>query len=259
MKIDAIVTAGGIPQPGEPLYEETQGKSKALLDICGKPMIQWVLDALNSSALVERVYIVGLTVENNLQCPKVAGYIPNQGGMLSNIKAGLAKATENNSLVEHVLMVSSDIPGITSEMVDWVIQTALETNDDAYYNVITRQTMEARYPGSKRTFTRLKDMEICGGDMNMVRASLSSNDAMWEKIIASRKNPLKQASLLGFDTLLLLLFHQITLQGAVNKVTQRLGMTGRALICPYAEVGMDVDKPNQLELVRADIARRKAA
>ena len=29
--MDAIVTAGGIPQPGEPLYEYTQGKSKALL------------------------------------------------------------------------------------------------------------------------------------------------------------------------------------------------------------------------------------
>ncbi len=44
--MDAIVIAGGVPTPVEPLYPYTQGKPKALLDLCGKPMIQWVLDAL---------------------------------------------------------------------------------------------------------------------------------------------------------------------------------------------------------------------
>ena len=47
--MDAIVTAGGIPQPGEPLYEYTLGASKAMLDVVGKPMIQWVLDALEGA------------------------------------------------------------------------------------------------------------------------------------------------------------------------------------------------------------------
>lgn len=37
--MDAIVTAGGIPKPDEPLYVRTQGQSKALLDVNGKPMI----------------------------------------------------------------------------------------------------------------------------------------------------------------------------------------------------------------------------
>ena len=33
--MDAIVTAGGIPHPDEPLYPYTQGGSKATLDIAG--------------------------------------------------------------------------------------------------------------------------------------------------------------------------------------------------------------------------------
>jgi hypothetical protein len=33
-------------------------------------------------------------------------------------------------------------------------------------------------------------------------------------------------------------------------------MTGTAIVCPYAEVGMDVDKPHQLEMIRADLAER---
>ena len=44
--MDAIVIAGGIPQPEDPLYTYSHGDSKALIDVAGKPMVQWVLDAL---------------------------------------------------------------------------------------------------------------------------------------------------------------------------------------------------------------------
>ena len=50
--IDAIVTAGGIPQSGDPLYAYSNGDSKALIDVAGKPMIQWVLDALGDKGEV---------------------------------------------------------------------------------------------------------------------------------------------------------------------------------------------------------------
>ena len=259
MKMDAIVTAGGIPQPEEPLYEFTQGKSKAMLDVAGKPMVQWVLDALCSANTVEHVVLVGLTEENGLECSKITGYLPNQGGMLANLKAGLARVKEINPDIHHVLLVSSDIPAITGDMVDWVVNTAMQTDEDVYYNVITKETMEARFLGSKRTYTHFKDVDICGGDMNVIRASISANESFWEKIIAARKSPLKQASLLGFDTLILLLLRQVTLADAVKRVARRVGLTGRALVCPYAEVGMDVDKPNQLELVRADLSKRVTA
>jgi hypothetical protein len=33
-----------------------------------------------------------------------------------------------------------------------------------------------------------------------------------------------------------------------------MDITGKAVISPYAELGMDVDKPHQLEIVRAALA-----
>jgi len=156
-----------------------------------------------------------------------------------------------------VLLCSSDVPTLETPAVDWVIENAMQTDEDVYYNVITRQVMEKRFPGSKRSYIRLKDMEVCGGDVNIARTSkVVSERGIWDQLVASRKNALKQAALLGFDTLLLVLLHAITLEGAIKKVTRRLNITGRALECPYAEVGMDVDKPHQLEIVRADIQRR---
>jgi hypothetical protein len=96
--------------------------------------------------------------------------------------------------------------------------------------------------------------------MNMARTLTAvGNEALWQRIIAARKSALKQAALLGFDTLFLLLFRLITLEDAVEKVSKRLGVKGRAILCPYAEIGMDVDKPHQLELLRADLSRAVAS
>ncbi|HEX7976916.1 MAG TPA: nucleotidyltransferase family protein [Anaerolineales bacterium] len=258
--MDAIVIAGGIPQPGEPLYEFTQGKNKALLDICGKPMIQWVLDALCAATTIDRVVVIGLPDGSGVTCPKVVAWIPNQGGLLENIRTGLDKTLEVNPQAVHILSVSSDIPAITPEMVDWVVNTAMQTDDDAYYNVISRQVMEAHYPNSRRSYVRLKDMEVCGGDMNVLRARLGTeNDATWKKIIAARKSALKQAALIGYDTAIMLFLHLITLDQAVKMVSRRLHLSGRAVVCPHAEIGMDVDKPFQLEIIRADLSRRGAA
>lgn len=255
--MDAVITAGGIPKPGEPLYEETQGQAKALLNVAGKPMVQWVLDALCQSSVVDRVIVVGLSAESNLDCDKLIDYIPNQASMLENIRAGVNKALEHNPSTQHVLLVSSDIPAITGEMVDWVANKAQETDDDAYYNVIKREVMEARYPNSRRSYTRLRGMEVCGGDLNLIHTRMmSGNNDVWEKIIASRKNVFKQAALIGYDTLLLLMLRLIDVDQAVGMVSKRLNIKGRGLICPYAEIGMDVDKPFQLEMIRADLQRK---
>lgn len=257
--MNAIVIAGGIPQPGEPLYEYTQGKAKALLEIAGKPMVQWVLDALDGAGTVQRVVIIGLEPESHVTSSKLVAYLPNQGTMVENIRAGIYKVLEIDPQAKHVLVVSSDIPGITPEMVDWVVNTAMQTDEDAYYSVIPREVMEDRFPTSKRSYTRLKDIEVCGGDMNLVRTSLAtSREEIWDRLIEARKNVFKQAALIGLDTLILLLLRRITLDEAVKKATKRLKISGRALVCPYAEVGMDVDKPHQFEIMRAYLAQERA-
>jgi len=256
--MDAVLTAGGIPLPEEPLYPLTQGHPKAMLDVAGKPMIQWVLDALTEAKSVDNVVVVGLTEKSGLKCGKKMYFVPNQGKIVENLQAGARKAMEINKKAKHVVLVSSDLPGITGEMVDWTVSTAMQTDDDIYYSVVPREVMDKRYPGSKRTFTRLKDMEVTGGDLNVARLKfLAGGDTdIWTRITDARKSPLKQAALVGFDTAFLLLIGQLTLAKAVETVTSRLHVSGRAIVSPYAEVGMDVDKPHQLELVRDDLKKR---
>ena len=92
--------------------------------------------------------------------------------------------------------------------------------------------------------------------MNVIHVRLVQDTAFWERMFEARKNPLRQAALLGPDLLFLLLTRRTTIDGAVKRVSKRLGLKGRAVISPYAEIAMDVDKPHQLELVIADLSKR---
>lgn len=255
----AIVTAGGIPQPDDPLYVYSKGDSKALIDIAGKPMIQWTLDALNAAQQVDAIILIGLSAKTKLVSAKPIHYIPNQGRMLANIVAGVNKALELNKKTEYVLVVSSDIPAIKGEMVDWLISKCMETKDDLYYGVCPRDVMEARFPGSKRTYTRLKDIELCGADINITHVRMATEHLdLWEQLIGNRKSPMRQASLVGLDTFWKVLTHSVTLDELVEHVSKRLNIKGRVIVWDRAEPCMDVDKPHQLELLRADLEAQQA-
>jgi GTP:adenosylcobinamide-phosphate guanylyltransferase len=221
-------------------------------------MIQWVLDALGDAKKVDNVIIVGLSSKSSVTCKKPMHFVSNQGRMLSNIITGINKSVELNKKTQYVLVVSSDIPALKSEMVDWLVDTCMETKDDLYYGVCPRDVMEARFPDSKRTYTHLKDMDVCGADINMTHVRMATEHLdMWESLIGSRKSPLKQASIIGFGTLFALFTRRLTLEDAVRRVGERIGIKGRAIVWPYAEPCMDVDKPVQLELLRDDLAKQQ--
>ncbi len=254
--MDAIVTAGGIPLPEDPLYSYTNGDSKAMVDVAGKPMIQWVLDALGDAKHVDNIILIGLSPKSGVTCKKPLHYISNQGRMLSNIVVGVEKSLELDPKTEYVLVASSDIPGIKAEMVDWLIETCMQTKEDIYYGVVPREVMETRYPGSNRTYTKLKNIQLCGADMHITHISMATEHLdMWEELIGNRKSPLKQAATIGFGTLLRVATRSITLDELVLTVTKRLNITGRPIVWEHAEPGMDVDKPHQLELIREDMEK----
>lgn len=258
--MDAIVTAGGIPQPGDPLYVYSNGDSKALIDIAGKPMVQWILDALGDSKKVDNVIVIGLSAKSGLTCKKPLHYISNQGRMLANIVTGVNKAMELNKKSEYVLIVSSDIPALKADMVDWLVDTCMETKDEIYYGVCPREVMETRFPTSNRTYTKLKDMQVCGADVNVIHVNqVTEHLETWEALIGNRKSPLRSAAVIGLDTLFQLFTRQLSLHDMVKRASERIGVKGRAIVWDRAEPCMDVDKPHQLELMRDDLASQKKA
>ncbi len=255
--MDAIVTAGGMPTLDDPLASRLGNAPKSMMAVAGKPMIQWVLDALATSKGIGRVVVVGLPENVPLSFPGPLTLLPDTGSMIGNLQSGAKALAPFHTANDFLLAVSSDIPAITSAHVDWLLAQIETTPDELFFGVIERKVMEKRFPGANRTYLKLKDVEVCGSDMNALRINLiSGGHPLAEQIISARKNPLKQAMLIGVDTLLAVFFRRVTLDQAAVRICSKLGISGRAVIVPFAELGMDVDKPHQLDLIENDLAAR---
>ena len=251
--MDVIILAGGRSE-NDPLAEKANGKPKSMLQIAGKPMVQWVLDAVNYAPSINTVALIGVDEIQNLSCDKSLLILPDLGSLMANIQQGAQTFLDLHPEETHILSMSADIPTVTSEIVEAMIKEYTGFSYDIYYSVVEREIMEKRFPGSKRTYIKVKDGEICGGDLNCFskRAALDPN-ALWKELIRLRKNPLKQAAMIGLDTLVLLQMGKLTLDQAAGRVCRRMGITGKALRVPFAEIGMDVDKPFQFDMVEADL------
>jgi len=254
--MDVILTAGGMPTPEDPLYPYCNGLPKAMIPIGDKPMIQWVLDALAAAKLIDRVVLIGLSDEIQVEYPREIVRIEDQGSMVANIMAGAKTLLAFENPGQYALVTASDIPSVTPQAIDWISEQTVKAQKDLVYTVVTQEVMEKRFPGSKRSFIPLKDMKICGGDVNAIcLAKVNYENPMWRKLIDARKNALKQAALLGIGTLFLILFKAITLAKAEKRICKQLDVNGMVLPSPYAELAMDIDKPGQLELLRNDLTK----
>jgi len=56
-----------------------------------------------------------------------------------------------------------------------------------------------------------------------------------------------------------MLIRQLSLEAAVRRSFEKLGFRGRPILCPYPEVGMDVDKPYHVKILRADLETKSPA
>ena len=255
MKMNALLLAGGTMPIDDPLYDEAREGCRSLIDVHGKPMAQWVIDALDASDAVNELYVIGLAPQSGLVSAKPMHYLPDSGGLFENIRDGVLSASDDDPAQTKVITASADIPGLRPEMVDWLAaQVEQDPTASIFYNVIKKETMEMRYPEAGRSFVRFKDMSVCGGDVNVIdRAFFARENPIWKKLADARKNPLQQVRLLGFYNLILVTLHLVTLEEAVNRVCKKLSVEGRALVSPHAEMAMDADKPHQLAILRNDL------
>lgn len=249
--MDAIVTAGGALDPKHPFYPITHGGPKSMLPIAGKPMVQWVIDALAQASSIEQIIVVGLPPETDLQSTRPLTLLPDTGDMVSGIRSAAQEILRRNPNAGQVILTSSDIPALRGEMVDWLACQLKEPPADITYTVIERGVMESTFPQPRRTYAHLKDVEIYGGDIHLVKLETAAQEGpLWKQLIQARKSSLRLASLLGYDTLFFLKLRQLTLADAQATFCKRLGIPVQAALSPYPEMCMDVDRLAQFEFLQ---------
>jgi len=233
--------------------EESQLKTenKALIELQGKPMISYVIDALKASRYVGDIVVVGDRGQLSSISNEV-NIIDHNGHILDNIRVGVDYFKENAM----ILIATCDIPLLTGEAVDDFIKKSLETKADICYPIINKTTCDVAYPESKRTYASLREGQFTGGNLFMLNPKIFDKCMhIAEQMINYRKCPTKMSRVLGLSFLIKFLAGKLAIKDIENRASELLNIRAKAIISDYAEIGNDVDKPEHVEIIQKYIQK----
>lgn len=243
-RINAVVLAGDSRKG----FGREGVENKSLLPINGKPMVEYVIDALRDSSLISRISISGPPdlLKSHLG-DKVDFYTEDRGSLFENVKTGMEPFMADKA----VLIVTSDIPMIAGWMITDFVKRCYQQGGDFCYPIVNKKLNEERFPGVERTYIRMKEGTYTGGNvMYLNPAVFASCEEFAKKVIQFRKQPLKTGRMLGIKFLAGLMLGMLTIPEVEKRVCQLLDIKASAIIVPYPEICNDVDKPSDLEIVK---------
>ena len=221
--------------------------NKALLPIGDKLMVEYIIEALRKSKFIDGIALIGdqKILRDKLDLDKDRDIIlEEEKEMVDNVIKGLNYFIQE----ERLLLITSDIPFITSDAIDHFIQVSLDSGGNFTYPIIREETIVEKYPDMKRTYIRLKEGKFTGGNMSLIDPSIGQSlYDMAKYMIENRKKPWRMVKILGGGFLAQLLVGTLTIEKLENRLGSLLNINPKAIITPYAEVGNDVDKVGDIE------------
>jgi GTP:adenosylcobinamide-phosphate guanylyltransferase len=227
---------------------------EALIPIADRPMICYVLDALRQVPCIERIVVVGPRELQPL-LGRTIELVPSTDSLVDNIQAGLAHLVSP----QPVLLITSDIPLITGEAIEDFLTRCRQVEAHIYYPIVSKEINELHYPGVQRTYVTLKDGTFTGGNMVLLQPELLTQcQEVISRAIGMRKKPVQLSRMLGLRFIIRYLLKRLEMAEIEDRAGEILGFAGKGIVSPYPEVGIDVDKPSDYELVQECLHRLNA-
>lgn len=242
--LDVVIMAGSINRI--PLYPGNQPGRKALVTMHGRPMISYVLDALQQSRCVGRILVVGAPEvrEFAARWPRVEG-VPDGHSLVRNAHRGLVAAR-----TERVLFCHPDQPLLEGRMIDDFVERALPVDADVVTSWVKYDAL-GRYTEEEHKFFGFGDGKYAHGNLLLFKRDFPNRDKLrgrLEQMYRGRKNLLKFAWALG--PTLFLKFAKYAIRRKMPTLAEALAACGEefevklaSVLCPYPEIVMDVDEP----------------
>jgi GTP:adenosylcobinamide-phosphate guanylyltransferase len=248
---NALILAGS--KERGPLEIVSKVDNKALIMINSKPVIEYIVDALNNSENIDQILVVGPKNELNPYIGKKVEEILNPGNsILENMEIGLNFFNSADNL----LLSTSDIPLITPQAIDEFIKICVKRDAFIGYPIIEKKNIIKKYPNTKRTYIKMKQGIICGGNIAFFKPEVFyQKKEIIKELFDNRKSTWKYAKILGFKFIFKFLFKTLTFKDIEKRVSEIVGYKSIAVQVTYPEIMIDLDKPSDLKLIRKCLER----
>ena len=246
----------------DPVARAAGARCKSMASIDGIPMVFRVLDALAASTETNARILCGppqsiVDLEPDLKArisSEEVKWIENQQTPSTSAYHVLQSLPEQTP----VLLTTADHAMLDARMIDYFCTRARDTGCDVVAGLARHEMVTKAYPQTRRTATRLQDDSYCGCNLFAVLTPRARRAAdFWRQVENQRKNPLRVIRVLGAMAVLRYLLGKLTLAGALDRMSQRLGFRACAVDMPFAEAAIDVDSVADLELVEKIVSKRR--
>ncbi len=258
-----IVLAGRRPGP-DALAAGDGAPHRALLDIEGEPMLVRVVRRLLGWPSVQRVLV-------NIDRPELLDALPDfvrwrgEGRVEVLASTGSPSRSVLESL-DHlglaagpILVTTADHALLDDAMLESFFGASESSSADLCLALVPRSRIEARFPETRRTYLRFRGEAYSGANLFLFRSPAARGAALfWQRVEALRKRPWRIARAFGLRNLLRFVMRRLTLEEAFVRVSGVLGIRVEAIPLPQPEAAVDVDKLDDLLLVRKILAERRA-
>src|SRR5579862_1048048 len=237
--LDAILPAGG--RLDAELAAKVGTDIKALIQIDGKPLLEHVFDAIQSSGTVRRTVLIGGDEVRKAYGDRATLVLGEADSGPANMYNGLEALMAQPEPPDRILLATTDLPYVRGEHIKRLVDMAPE-GKQIVVAAVRRADFEAAYPGTTSTFVKLKDGEFTLGGMFLIDAdAMRSMRPHAEQVFNQRKSKLGMAKLLGLGFALRFATNRLSLLDVEKKIESLLGCTAGPVPGVPAEFGYDVD------------------
>ncbi len=229
------------------------GPSKGLIELCGRPSIQYVLEALRDTPGLDRIALAGPPAVLEHAAAGLADVpLPDDVTIVEKLTAAAKSFDDGRKL----LMVTCDIPLATGAVYGDVIGRC--PPDAAFFHpLVTKEAALRDFPEHKWVPLRLREGEVVTTNVLVIdpRVLLRRPDlaAMLEDL---RRHPVRLALRFGLGFLLRLKLGLLGLDACERFFSNFLGEPVRGLITEHTSLAIDLDRPEDAPLLAARLASR---
>ena len=242
----ASIVLAGERNPDDPLVRETGVRSKAALEIDGKPMIIRVLNALEASTIVGTRLLSGPDWESVSMLPELRELIDsNRAGWLepgASPSASAHAALQSIGTAYPVLLTTADHAFLRADIIDYFCTQAEREGLDIAVGLADYGLIHETYPKLEKTVMHFRDGDYCGCNLFAFLTPQARGIAdYWRRVENRRKSPFRIIGILGWFTVMRYLAGRLTLEDGLRRLSERLKLKIGAVILPWPESAVDVD------------------
>ena len=254
-RFTAIVLAGE-RGAGDPLPEHAGASCKALVEIEGIPMLHRVVEALQTSTIVDTTWLSGPSKTDMIADGELLDWIDQ--GKIHWQNPGPTPSTSAYQLMEKVdkgipfLVTTADHPLLSGSLVDEFCRQSLDTHADITIGLAPYPLVQKSFPDMKKTLLRFRDGHYCGCNLFTFLTPKGLGAAhLWRTVEDERKKPFKLLRILGWRFVLRYRLGLLSLDEALLKLSDILGLRVGAITLHRGEAAVDVDSVADYQLMQA--------